>query len=90
MKFICQFVGGPLAGEMPLEKAETMTDKRSADLSEIRRRGGLVHREELDNKPEFKGYAGPMWNGERRDGITGERIGILRYETWEVYDMLSR
>lgn len=90
MKFVCQFVGGHLAGEMPLEKAELLTVRRSEDLSRERAQGALVHRAELDNRPKFSGYAGPMWNGTRRDGITGEDIGILRYETWEVYDMLSR
>lgn len=85
IKFTCEFIGGPLAGTMPLERAEAMTDRRSADLSEIRKRGGLVHREELDNKPEFDGYCGPMW-----DGMRGPGRAVLRYETWEVYDMLSR
>lgn len=49
------------------------------DLSEIRAGGGCVHRAELDNQPKVNGYLGPMWDG---DGI--------RYETQEVYDMLSR
>ena len=49
------------------------------DLSEIRARGGWVHRAELDNQPKVNGYLSPMWDG---DG--------LRYETQEVYDMLSR
>ena len=86
MKFICEFIGGPLAGTMPLEQAEAMTDRRSEDLSEARKLcGPWVHREELDNKPEFDGYCGPMW-----DGTRGSDIAVLRYETWEVYDMLSR
>ena len=49
------------------------------DLSELRARGVCVHRAELDNQPMVDGYLSPMWDG---DG--------LRYETWEVYDMLSR
>lgn len=49
------------------------------DLSEVRARGGWVHRAELDNQPMVDGYLSPMWDG---DGI--------RYETQEVYDMLSR
>lgn len=48
-------------------------------MSKEREQGRLVHREELDNKPEYENFAGPMWDG---DG--------LRYETWDVYDMLSR
>ena len=83
MKFTCEFIGGPLAGMMPLERAEKLTTERSEDLSEIRKRGGLVHRAELDNKPVFDGYAGPMW-----DGMRGPGRAVLRYETWEVYDMM--
>lgn len=49
------------------------------DLSELRARGVCVHRAELDNQPMVDGYLSPMWDG---DGI--------RYETWEVYDRLSR
>lgn len=48
------------------------------DLSELRARGVCVHRAELDNQPMVDGYLSPMWDG---DGI--------RYETQEVYDMLS-
>lgn len=85
MKFVCEFVGGPMAGQIDLEEAEKLTDKRSEDLSAYRAMGRLVHRAELDNRPEFDGYAGPMWDGERPGGIA-----VLRYETWDVYDMLSR
>lgn len=51
----------------------------SEDLSESRAKGHCVHRAELDNQPKYKDWCGPMWDG-----------GMLRYETWEVYDMLSR
>ena len=51
----------------------------SADLSAERAQGILVHRAELDNQPMFKDFLGPMWDG-----------GILRYETQDVYDILSR
>lgn len=49
-----------------------------SDLSELRERGYCVHRAELDNRPKYKGFLGPMWDG-----------GDFRYETQEVYDMLS-
>ena len=84
VKFVCEFIGGPMAGKMPLEDAEKLTDKRSTDWSKDRARGGLVPRAELDNRPKFKDYAGPMWDGERPGGIA-----ILRYESWPVYEMLS-
>lgn len=86
MKYICEFVGGMVNGKrsMPLEEAEDLTEKRSEDLSEIRAMGGLVHREELDNKPVFDGFCGPMWDGTRRNG----EVAVLRYETWDVYNMM--
>lgn len=50
----------------------------SEDLSELRAKGACVHRAELDNQPTYKGWLGPMWDG-----------GGYRYETQEVYDILS-
>ena len=84
MKMICEFIGGRLNGRMTLEQAEQLTTERSEDFSEARARGSLVHREELDNKPVFEGYCGPMWDGTRQGGA----IAVLRYETWEVYNMM--
>ena len=85
MKLICRFYGGTMHGlSLPLEVAERMTERRSEDLSDVRARGGLVHRAELDNRPEFDEYLGPMW-----DGMDGD-CGVLRYETQDIYDMLSR
>lgn len=49
------------------------------DLSELREKGCCVHRAELDNRPKYEGFLGPMWDG-----------GDFRYETQEIYDMLSR
>ena len=75
-----KFVGGVLNGsvfkstsDVPL-KVIGFTD----DLSDLRAQGRIVHRAELDNQPCFEGYLSPMWDG---DG--------LRYETQEVYNMLS-
>ena len=56
----------------------------SADLTELRRKGCIVHRQELDNRPEFKGFLGPMWNGTAEDGSP-----FFRYETQEMYDLFS-
>ena len=46
------------------------------DKKKQRAAGMLVYREELDNQPILKGYAGPMYNG--FDKITGKHI--IRYE----------
>lgn len=48
------------------------------DLSEVRARGACVHRAELDNQPEYKGWLGPMWDG-----------GRIRYENQKAYDIFS-
>lgn len=81
-EFMCHFVGGRLNGaRIPVSEVceKHCSGEYTEDLSAERARGALVHRAELDNQPKVKGYCGPMWDG-----------GELRYETWEVYDMLSR
>lgn len=76
------FVGGIHDGkcmtEAQIEK-ELCNGKHSEDCSEARNAGGCVHHAVLDNCPMVDGYLSPMWDG-----------GMLRYETWEVYDQLSR
>ena len=89
MKYICQFVGGNLNGTMAYDEACRCCNGRSEDLSEVRKVNRYaVHRPELDNQPTFDGYLGPMWDGTRN--INGVETAVLRYETPEVYDMLSR
>ena len=84
--FIYQLVGGEYAGTYTREEAEKLPilePKLSPDDSEVRNNGGFTHRKELDNQLQFKGYLGPMWNG------TEDGKGVIRYETQEVYNMLS-
>ena len=83
-----QFHGGRLNGTtLNQSQAEFFCDGYSEDLSEIRKAGGFVRRPELDNQPTFVGYLGPMWDGTRV--VNGIEFAMLRYETQEVYDMLS-
>lgn len=49
------------------------------DPNTIRDNGTMVQRIELHNQPKFAGLCGPMWDGDK-----------VRYETWEVYDALSK
>ncbi len=49
------------------------------DPNTIRDDGTMVQRIELHNQPKFAGLCGPMWDGDK-----------VRYETWEVYDALSK
>ena len=100
MKYICEFVGGKRHGQrFDMEIAELFSNGKSEDLSELRAQGVLVHRAELDNKPTFEGYLGPMWDGIRYNGKSEwqatdkdkamyEPVAVLRYETQEVYDMM--
>jgi hypothetical protein len=74
------FVGGKYHRQlMEIEEVEKISNgTRSHDWSKERAAGGCVPRKELDNQPKVEGYLGPMWDGDK-----------LRYETQEVYDMLS-
>ena len=40
---------------------------------------GIGQRQELHGAPRFKGLVGPMWDGD-----------MIRYETPEMYEILSR
>lgn len=74
------FVGGRFNGvECDIEEMKQHSNGRlSKDWSLERSLGRCVPRAELDNQPQFDGYLGPMWDG-----------CCLRYETPEVYNMLS-
>ena len=85
--YICKFVGGPKEGIMTYVDALVCCDGKSEDYTEWRNHGAIVPREELDNQPTFNGYIGPMWDGTVK--IKGVEHGVLRYETQEVYDLLS-
>ena len=85
--YLYELVGGEYAGTYTREEAEKLPIKEpelTDDLSDTRASGGFVHRKELDNQLQFKGYLGPMWNG------TQDGKAVIRYETQEVYDVLSR
>ena len=78
-RFIYQLCGGEYSGKMwnyaALEVRGLITGFNQ-DKKAQRAAGMLVYREELDNQPHIKGYAGPMYNG--IDNKTG-RI-IIGYE----------
>lgn len=73
------FVGGKYHCQiMDVDDVRKISNGTSRDWSIARNAGALVPRAELDNQPTVDGYLGPFWDG-----------GRLRYETQEVYDMLS-
>lgn len=87
-------------------QVEEFSDGITPDLSAARATGALVKRAELDSQPVVPGYLGPMWDGlryvdengkefydfmlpdEQKQGL--ECFAVLRYETQQVYDILSR
>ena len=105
MKYRYEFVGGPLNGhQLQREEVEQIATGYTPYRDRERALGGFGPRWELDGQPTVKGYLGPMWDGLRYeiDGqlksdwqLTEEQkagkepTAILRYETQEVYDMLS-
>ena len=74
------FIGGKY-NELVCEVSEVwkFANGKTKSYAEERAKGYCVPRVELEGQPTVEGYCGPMWNG-----------GMLRYETWEVYEMLSR
>lgn len=77
--FVNEHFNQPLI--LPIEEAEKLFEVNGylEDHTDLRERGICTHCKELDNQPRFKGWVGPMFDG-----------GMLRYETQDVYDMLSR
>lgn len=76
---IAKIHGGKLSGTYNVEDLWKFATGKSEDYTELRNAGRCVPREELDNQPVLPDYCGPMLDG---DGI--------RYETWELYEQLSR
>lgn len=84
---------------------EKLAYRYTPDNTDVRKAGGFCCRPELDNQPEINGLLGPMWDGERyivngelkykfdctaEEKATCERVGVVRYESFAVYDALSR
>lgn len=92
MRTVYEFVGGRYHKmRMPKEAVVAIGNgSYTKDWTCERNMGELVPREELDAQPKVTGYAGPMWDGMRRDGLNGEVYAVLRYESGPVYDLLSR
>ena len=99
------FVGGQLDGQQfDRQTVEAFAEGYTPNNTLKRAAGLLCPRKELDEQPKICGYYGPMWDGIRcvmKDGSikydfqvkdTSQVLriyGVLRYETEEVYDMMS-
>lgn len=106
MKMLYNFVGGTLNGKrLERAVVDAIADGNTGSMAKERAQGALVRRVELDDQPTVNGYLGPMWDGlryeidgilryeftttpEEREGL--EPIAVLRYETQDVYNLLSR
>lgn len=89
-KYLYQFVGGPYNGKLwhyAALEVRNLIAGYSDDMSAKRATGALCKRAELDNQPLVNGYYPPMYNGIKEvDGVT---YHVIRYETEEVYKMMS-
>lgn len=85
IEYLYEFCGGELNDKvLTREQINKISNSLTKDYSKERENGATVHRKELDNQPMVEGYLGPMYNG-----IDYGKI-YLRYETQEVYDIVSR
>ena len=77
------FVGGKYDGMVTTVRAAKLLPAFrgfESDLSEERSHGVCVHHPIFDGAPKFAGYAGPM---------SGNEDTPLRYESWDMYEMMS-
>ena len=79
-----EFVGGEYNGKtMTKAEVETISHGITEDLTHIRQQGGTCHRKELDKQPLVDGYLSPMYSH------IDYGLVYLRYETQEVYNIMS-
>ena len=84
IEFMYQFFGGKYNGQtMTRQEIESISSGTTEDLTHIRQQGGTCHRKELDNQPLVDGYLSPMFSH------IDYGLIYLRYETQEVYNVLS-
>lgn len=80
MKHAALFVGGRFDGMIVSHgELEKMGNGNfSVRWSQCKYHNPITVNPNLEDQPKVDGYIGPMWDG-----------GMLRYETQEVYDLLS-
>lgn len=84
IEFMYQFFGGKYNGQtMTRAEVESLSSGITEDLTHIRQQGGTCHRKELDNQPLVNGYLSPMFSH------IDYGLVYLRYETQEVYNIMS-
>lgn len=84
IEFMYEFCGGKYNGKtMTRTEVESLSSGTTEDLTHIRQQGGTCHRKELDNQPLVNGYLSPMFSH------IDYGLIYLRYETQDVYNMMS-
>lgn len=84
VEYLYVFYGGELNRKVFTQKSiSKISTGITPNMSEERNNGHLVQRKELDEQPKVEGYLGPMF-----EEIDYGKI-YLRYETQEIYNMLS-
>lgn len=84
IKYLYEFYSGELSGKvLSAEQINKISKLKTQNFEKERAQGILVHRKELDDQPIIENYLGPMF-----DRIDYGKV-YLRYETQEIYDMLS-
>lgn len=84
IEFMYEFIGGKYNGQtMTRTEVEIISSGTTEDLTHIRQQGGTCHRKELDNQPLVNGYLSPMFSH------IDYGLIYLRYETQEVYNIMS-
>jgi len=102
---VYSFFGGRFDGQqLNREFVEGIREGHTPNNAVKRAMGVLCPRKELDCQPKVGGYYGPMWDGIRHVMNDGSvkydfqvkdksqvvySFAVLRYETEEVYSMLS-
>lgn len=85
IQYLYVFYGGSLNRKiLTRNQVDKISTETTQNFEKERKKGLLVHRKELDDQPMIENYLGPMF-----DGIDYGKI-YLRYETQDVYDILSR
>lgn len=84
VEYLYAFYGKKLNGKvLTREQIDKISTGLTKDYSKERAKGSSVHIKELDNQPIVDEYLGPIF-----EKIDYGKI-YLRYETQEIYDMLS-
>lgn len=91
-RIVYEFTGGRYHNmRMPLEAVKAIGNGEfTPDYSDARDSGVTgVPMEILDKQPVVDGYCGPMYDGTRKCPYHKDQYAVLRYESYDAYELLS-